>query len=127
VKAHSAVAARAHGDEARVSAALSDIEPSAIEQPLRATLRTLRKLTSEHAELLDRLELEFDAERAEGYGLDPELVEGYKLARPSVTLVPRDVGAAPIVRCVLGLSRGPRPLRSLVHGCFPDLRMRCVR
>src|ERR1700738_5220398 len=49
------------------------------------------------AELLDRLELEFDAERAEGYGLDPELEEGYKLARPSVTLVPRDVGAAPIV------------------------------
>ena len=49
------------------------------------------------AELLDRLELEFDAERAEGYGLDPELEEGYKLAHPSVTLVPRDVGAAPIV------------------------------
>jgi len=49
------------------------------------------------AELLDRLELEFDAERAEGYGLDPELEEGCKLARPSVTLVPRDVGAAPIV------------------------------
>jgi hypothetical protein len=49
------------------------------------------------AELLDRLELEFDVERAEGYGLDPELAEGCKLARPSVTLVPRDVGAAPIV------------------------------
>jgi hypothetical protein len=49
------------------------------------------------AELLDRLEIEFDAERAEGYGLDPELEEGYKLARPSVALVPRDIGAAPIV------------------------------
>jgi hypothetical protein len=49
------------------------------------------------AELLDRLEREFDAERAEGYGLDPELEQGVKLARPSVTLVPRDAGAAPIV------------------------------
>ena len=49
------------------------------------------------AELLDRLEREFEAERAEGYGLDPELEEGFKLARPSVTLVPRDAGAAPIV------------------------------
>jgi hypothetical protein len=47
--------------------------------------------------LLDRLELEFDAERAEGYGLDPELEQGFKLARPSVSLVPRDAGAAPIV------------------------------
>jgi len=50
------------------------------------------------AELLDRLEREFDAERAEGYGLDPELEQGIKLARPSVTLVPRDAdAAAPIV------------------------------
>jgi hypothetical protein len=49
------------------------------------------------AELLDRLEQEFDAERAEGYGLDPELEQGFKLARPSVTLVPRDAGAAPLV------------------------------
>ena len=77
------------------------------------------------AELLDRLEIEFDAERAEGYGLDPELEEGYKLARPSVTLVPRDVGAAPIV---VAFSAFPGVL---VHfgrwctGCFPDLRMRC--
>jgi Family of unknown function (DUF6226) len=49
------------------------------------------------AELLDRLDLEFDAERAEGYGLDPELEEGVKLSRPSVILVPKDVSAAPIV------------------------------
>jgi hypothetical protein len=49
------------------------------------------------AELLDRLEQEFDAERAEGYGLDPELEQSIKLARPSVSLVPRDAGAAPIV------------------------------
>jgi hypothetical protein len=49
------------------------------------------------AELLDRLEREFDAARAEGYGLDPELEQSVKLARPSVRLVPRDAGAAPIV------------------------------
>jgi hypothetical protein len=48
-------------------------------------------------ELLDRLEREFDTERAEGYGLDPELEQGIKVARPSATLVPRDAGAAPIV------------------------------
>jgi Family of unknown function (DUF6226) len=48
------------------------------------------------AELLDRLEREFDADRAEGYGLDPELERGIEPARPSVTLVPRDAGAAPI-------------------------------
>jgi hypothetical protein len=49
------------------------------------------------AELLDQLGREFDAERAEGYGLDPELEQSIKLARPSVTLAPRDAGAAPIV------------------------------
>jgi Family of unknown function (DUF6226) len=49
------------------------------------------------AELLDRLELVFCVERTEGYGLDPELEAGCKLARPSVTLVQRDVRAAPVV------------------------------
>jgi hypothetical protein len=49
------------------------------------------------AKLLDRLESEFDAERGEGYGLDPELEEGFKLARPTITLVPKNVGAASIV------------------------------
>jgi hypothetical protein len=48
-------------------------------------------------ELLDRLERNFDVERAEAYGLDPELERGITLARPSVTLVPRDAGAAPIL------------------------------
>lgn len=48
-------------------------------------------------QLLDRLELEFDTARAEGYGLDPELEEGFQLARPSVALAPRDAGAAPMV------------------------------
>src|SRR5262249_21737449 len=35
-------------DEATVDAALSDLETAAIEEPLRATLRVLRKLTCEH-------------------------------------------------------------------------------
>jgi hypothetical protein len=79
------------------------------------------------AELLDRLELEFDAERTEGYGLDPELEEGCKLARPSVTLVPAGRRCRAHRRCFLGLPRGPRTLRALVHGRCPDLRMRCGR
>lgn len=48
-KTHGAVAALAYQDEAKVSAVLSDIETAAIEEPLRATLRMLRKLTREHA------------------------------------------------------------------------------
>jgi len=49
IKAHTAVSARAYRDEAKVSAALSDLDTAAIEEPLRATLRMLRKLTREHA------------------------------------------------------------------------------
>jgi hypothetical protein len=64
------------------------------------------------AELLHRLELEFDVERAEGHGLDPELEQGCKLARPSISLVPRDVGAAPIV---------------VAFSAFPGLRVRFGR
>jgi AhpD family alkylhydroperoxidase len=48
-KTHSAVAALAYQDEAKVSAALSDLETAAIEEPLLATMRMLRKLTREHA------------------------------------------------------------------------------
>lgn len=64
------------------------------------------------AEVLDRLEKEFDVERTEGYGLDSELEESCKLARPSVTLVPRDVGAGPIV---------------VAFSAFPGLRVRFGR
>ena len=60
-------------------------------------------------ELLDRLELEFDAERREAYGLDPELEEGFKLTRPSVAVLPRDVGAAPVI---------------VAFSAFPGLRVR---
>ena len=48
-KAHSAVAEGAYRDGKKVSAVLSDLETSAIEEPLRATLRMLCKLTRAHA------------------------------------------------------------------------------
>jgi uncharacterized peroxidase-related enzyme len=48
-KAHVAVAKGAYRDGAKVSAVLSDFETAPIEEPLRATLRMLRKLTREHA------------------------------------------------------------------------------
>jgi uncharacterized peroxidase-related enzyme len=48
-KAHTAVAEQAYGDAAKVFAVLSDLETAAIEEPLRATLRMLRKLSREHS------------------------------------------------------------------------------
>jgi uncharacterized peroxidase-related enzyme len=45
IKAHTAVAALAYGDEGKVAAVLSDIEVAPISEPLRATLRLLGKLT----------------------------------------------------------------------------------
>jgi uncharacterized peroxidase-related enzyme len=48
-KAHSAVAERAYGDAAKVSAVLANLETAPIEEPLRATLRMLRKLSREHS------------------------------------------------------------------------------
>lgn len=48
-KAHTAVAERAYGNATKVSAVLSDVETAAIEEPLRATLRMLRKLNREHS------------------------------------------------------------------------------
>ena len=47
-KAHTAVAKGAYRDEAKVSGVLSDLETAPIEEPLRATLRMLRKLAREH-------------------------------------------------------------------------------
>jgi Family of unknown function (DUF6226) len=64
------------------------------------------------AELLDRLEREFEAERREAYGLDPELEQGCNPSRPSVALLPRDIGAAPLVVAFSG---------------FPGLRARFGR
>jgi AhpD family alkylhydroperoxidase len=48
-KTHAGVAGLAYQDEAKVSAALADLETAPIGEPLRATLRMLRKLTREHA------------------------------------------------------------------------------
>jgi AhpD family alkylhydroperoxidase len=48
-KAHAAVAEEAYRDGAIVSAVLSDFETAPIEEPLRATLRMLCRLTREHA------------------------------------------------------------------------------
>ena len=48
-KAHSAVAEGAYQDGKKVSAVLSDLDTSDIEEPLRATLRMLGKLTRENA------------------------------------------------------------------------------
>ena len=48
-KAHAAVAQGAYRDGTNVSAVLSDLDTVAIEEPLRATLLMLGKLTREHA------------------------------------------------------------------------------
>lgn len=48
VKAHSAVAQRAYGDGKNMSALLSDLDTAAIDEPLRATLLMLGKLTREN-------------------------------------------------------------------------------
>lgn len=47
-KAHTAVAEAAYRDRAKVLAVLSDLDTAPIDEPLRATLRLLRKLTREH-------------------------------------------------------------------------------
>jgi uncharacterized peroxidase-related enzyme len=47
-KTHAGVAALAYQDESKVSAALADLDTAAIEEPLRAMLHMLRKLTREH-------------------------------------------------------------------------------
>ncbi len=53
IGAHTATAARAYHDEAKVSAVLSDLETAPIDEPLRATLRMLGKLTAEQAVTAD--------------------------------------------------------------------------
>jgi uncharacterized peroxidase-related enzyme len=46
-KTHAGVAALAYRDEAKVSAVLGNLNTAPIDEPLRATLRLLRKLTRE--------------------------------------------------------------------------------
>src|SRR5687768_16113986 len=61
--------------------------------------------------LLERLQKQFDVERVEGYGLDPDL-ERVDLARPSIKLTPASSAAAPIVVAFIA---------------FPALIVRCGR
>jgi AhpD family alkylhydroperoxidase len=48
IRAHSAVAQRAYGEGKAVTAVLSDLDHAQIEEPLRATLLMLGKLTRTH-------------------------------------------------------------------------------
>jgi uncharacterized peroxidase-related enzyme len=54
-KAHAAVAGAAYHDDAKVAAVLADIDAANVGEPLRVTLRMLRKLTREHAVTADDL------------------------------------------------------------------------
>ena len=47
IRAHTATASRAYQDGAKVQAVLADLESAPVEEPLRATLRMLGKLTAE--------------------------------------------------------------------------------
>jgi uncharacterized peroxidase-related enzyme len=53
IGAHTATAARAYRDDARVAAVLSSLETAPIEEPLRGTLRMLGKLTRGHTVTAD--------------------------------------------------------------------------
>ncbi len=48
IAAHSATSGLWYGDRAKVAAALADLDTAPIEEPLRATLRMLGKITREH-------------------------------------------------------------------------------
>ena len=69
IGAHTATAARAYQDEAKVAAVLSDLETAPIEEPLRATLRLLGKLTREQAVTAD------DMRAALAAGVSSEQIE----------------------------------------------------
>ena len=49
IAAHSATSGLWYGDHAKVAATLDDVETAPIDEPLRATLRILGKLTREHS------------------------------------------------------------------------------
>jgi uncharacterized peroxidase-related enzyme len=48
IKAHTAVSVAAYGNEEKVMAALTNLDVAAIDEPLRATLQMLRRLTLHH-------------------------------------------------------------------------------
>ena len=68
-KAHAAVAQKAYGEGNSVSAFLSDPDTATIEEPLRATLLMLGKLTREHAVNVDDMRAVLAA------GASPQQVE----------------------------------------------------
>jgi uncharacterized peroxidase-related enzyme len=61
IGAHTATASGAYHDEARVAAVLSNLETAPIEEPLRATLGMLQKLTREHSVEAADIRLVLDA------------------------------------------------------------------
>jgi uncharacterized peroxidase-related enzyme len=61
IGAHTATAAMAYQDEAKVQAVLADLETAPIEEPIRATLRLLGKLTREHAVTADDMRVVLSA------------------------------------------------------------------
>jgi len=72
---------------------------------------------------LHRLERDFESERREAYGLDPELEHDCNLSRPSVALLPCDVGAAPLIIAFSDFPGLRVRFWALVRRCFPDVRM----
>jgi AhpD family alkylhydroperoxidase len=60
-KAHAAIAQGAYGEKKKVAAILSEPGLSAIEEPLRATLLMLRKLTREHTLTADNMQAVLEA------------------------------------------------------------------
>lgn len=69
IGAHTATSTRAYHDGAKVSAVLSDLETAPIEEPLRATLRMLGKLTRERTVDTDDMRTVLDT------GVSPEQIK----------------------------------------------------
>src|SRR5438874_418612 len=69
IGAHTATAAMAYQDEAKVSEVLADLETASIEEPLRATLDMLGKLTREHTVNVDDMRAMLSA------GVSPEQIK----------------------------------------------------
>jgi len=69
IGAHTATASQAYQDGARVAAVLADLESAPVEEPLRATLRMLGKLTAEGKLSPD------DVREVLSAGVSPEQVE----------------------------------------------------
>jgi AhpD family alkylhydroperoxidase len=69
IGAHSATARRAYQDGQRVAAVLADLESAPVEEPLRATLRMLGKLTAE-----GKLSAE-DVQEVLSAGVSPQQIE----------------------------------------------------